>query len=207
MAQSLIRFRSIMLLATIVLGACATPIESSKDIKPGESLVIARSYEEVFYHKGTVWDSTPRIGTNTLEVTLEQVDPPKGRIRWKGNKDRLSVKAAKTSLYQFVDFEVVTVQNVYTGGHFTPDGETEWFGVEVRPGEAVYIGDIVARREEREGFSLIPQWNPDWSYRIEIRDNEAAAQAFFEEKFGDSGLTFTKRLMKKSREARWIYDD
>ena len=152
--------------AILVLTACARPaVTTTEEMRPGQSLVIGKSYKA----KRALIDST------WVVMSFDMIDPPGSEdayFDWKGNSETYSADSALPGRY-VLDTIVTIKEDIHYGLDRT------YYEVRVGEGEAVYIGDIF--------------YFGRGSFRID--DNEQAARAFFEEKFGDSGLTFTKRLM------------
>ena len=168
------RIASALLLSTLFLvSACGgrPPVLSTKDIPQGHSLVIAAAYEEAIADQKLHW----------LWVEFRKFDPfePKWLFEWRGKPKEQNAENALPGRYHFYMFGNGSVDYLF-------EPHNARYEIEVREGEAVYIGDIV---ELHRGNS----------FRIAVRDNEKAARQYFEENFADSGLTFRKRLMRRVR--------
>lgn len=171
-------------LALMLLTACARPeITASTQIAPGRSLVIGSTFEEIFLPRGSLFSSEPRTNYYNNRVVFRRFDPtePKWSLSWRGRRNKYTATDALPGKYHFFFFDSGSTPVSYV---FEPHNQR--FELDVQEGEAVYIGDVVVETTGNR-------------FRIDIRDNEAAARAHFDEKFSDSGLKFTKRLMRRVR--------
>lgn len=154
----------------LVLAACGHPTAgSTKDLRDGYALVLGKTYKA---------RKTLIAGTSAA-VSFRRIEPPEPKrtwFGWKGNIETVSATNALPGRYMLDSFHT-TSDDI----HFRLGGAYD--EVEVRPGEAVYIGDI---RYIGGGH-------------YELLDNEDAARAHFDAHFADSGLTFTKRLVRTVR--------
>ncbi|NKB49702.1 MAG: hypothetical protein GKS02_10135 [Alphaproteobacteria bacterium] len=197
MYRGLIQFRSFLLVAATFLSACAVAANSPEDIKPGEALVIAQYFEREIRSEGSSDNPGPQIKYGGMSAVFARYDPlnwPRTIFSVIGAKNHIFATAVKPGKYRMDGVELLRVKtNLYV------DAKNGIPVIDIRPGEAVYIGDVVASRVyvESKPFSFKGRRG----YGIEFLDNEAAAKTFFDEKFAGSGLKFTKRLMRRVPES------
>jgi hypothetical protein len=188
-----VQFRHFLLIAATILSACAIPANSPEDIQPDEALVIGQYFEEDFRKRGTWANPEPQTTYGEVVATFSRYDPlnwPRTIFRALGEKGDFFASAVKPGKYRLDGYKLTRI----ISGYYWPDLEKGAPVIDVRPGEAVYIGDAVARREDNDDSFRLFSFN---EYKLEIRDTEASAKAFFDSKFSGSGLKFIKRLMKR----------
>lgn len=155
-----------------LLASCAKDrsVNSAQDIPENSSVVVLQAFEE------------PPQGlfkNGRLAIYFGRFDPPMPRTGFwaNGTTDEYLALAVPPGRYQFSFFQNSRVMYMF-------EPHNARYEIEIRPNEAVYIGNVV---EEVEGTR----------FRIDIRDTEDAARAFFEKKLPGSPLPFRKRLMQR----------
>lgn len=146
---------------------------SSADIKEGHALVIGRSFDRI------VGGSSTR--SKRLLVVFRRFDPPTpgAAFGWWGEEGQFNADSIPPGRYHFRVWDDGNV--IFNYQPFEPR-----YTVEIRPGEAVYIGDVITESRARR-------------FRMVFEDDQVAAAAYFEKNFADSGLTFTTRKVRRVR--------
>lgn len=158
----------------LALAACSRPeplVKTTKDIKPGHSIIIAKTY---VHHLGSTRKSE-------MAANFVRFDPPtpKQWTQYSTGPDRFETHDGLPGKYHFYGFQ-------YPGGYYLYEPHNPRYEFTVGQGEAVYIGDIV-------------QLARGGRFRIRIDNNSDAARAYFEKNFANSGLTFRTRLLRRIR--------
>lgn len=162
-------------LALSMLTATPAPVladdEKALVIAPGHALVIGRSYDRFV--------GTSRTGD--LYVYFRRFDPPEPRagFSWNGEEGEFHAASVPPGRYQL---------RTWDDGHviFTYQPYEPRYTVEVQPGEAVYIGDVIT---ETNGSK----------FRMKFEADIPAAADYYRQNFVDSGLTFTTRKVRRVR--------
>lgn len=146
---------------------------TSADIKEGHALVLGRSFDRIL--------GTSRNRTNRLFVGFRRFDPPTPRVNfgWWGEEGEFNADSVPPGRYHFSIWDDGDI--IFTYQPFEPR-----YTVEIRAGDAVYIGDVIT--ESRAG-----------RFRMVFEDDSEAAAAYFDANFADSGL---KRVTRKVRRVR-----
>lgn len=168
----------------LALAACTNPyaVQTAKDIPPDSSIIISSIYTKWWHHppisKSLGIEGKWTYGT-VYRYDLYRVDEQDQAV-WPAiftNMRRGQFAAVKAEPGNYV------WNLVEYGGTFMvyPDHcTTQRSSVDIGKGEAVYIGNVVVLRDgQRLSF--------------EYENDVAAARKYFEENFGDSGLTFVVR--------------
>lgn len=170
----LFRVTAALVLALLLTSACAKRepvVLATKDIKPGQSIVIAKTVVRV-------------IGTGAqgaMPADFRRFDPPKPseRMNYASGPRTFQAHDGPPGRYHFYGFS-------YPGGYYLYEPHNPRYEFEVKAGEAVYIGDIV-------------QLTRGGRFSMRIENNAGAARAFFEKNFANSGLKFRTRLLRRIR--------
>jgi len=146
---------------------------SMVDIKEGLALVFGRSFDRIL--------GTSRNRTNRLFVGFRRFDPPTPRVNfgWWGEEGEFNADSIPPGRYHFSIWDDGNV--IFTYQPFEPR-----YTVEIRAGEAVYIGDVIT--ESRAG-----------RFRMVFEDDSEAAAAYFDANFADSGLKLVTRKVRRVR--------
>ncbi len=161
---------SALLICLLLLPGCgAKEITSVAEIRKDASLVIARVYAE---HR---WNKRQQ----SMDASFVRFEPagPRESFFFRSSAEKISADDALPGQYHFRFFSTIFVDYLF-------EPHNPRYEVEVRPGEAVYIGDIVNSYDSHGRFRII------------LRDKTDEARAYFESKFAASGLEFRKRLMR-----------
>lgn len=151
--------------------AAANEALSSSDVKEGHALVFGRSFDRI------VGGSRNR----KLFVGFRRFDPPTPGVTfgWWGEEGVFNADSVPPGRYHFAIWDDGNV--IFTYQPFEPR-----YTVEIRAGEAVYIGDVIT--ESRGG-----------RFRMVFEEDPVAAGAFYKKYFGDSGLTPITRKVRRVR--------
>lgn len=174
-------FRPIILclLPLLLLSGCGgKTIKSTKDMVPGQSLAISNVYQETHLPANWIF-SKPRIRISNLYTFFARFDPiePKAAFGFTGDGKTFRADDTLPGQYHFRVFDNFNVIYRY-------DPHNPRYEVKIGKGEAVYIGDVVVKSFGKR-------------FRLEIRNEEEKARAFFEKNFADSGLVFKTRLLRR----------
>jgi len=184
------------LASTVLLASClaivavgCTPryaVYKAERLPKGHSLVLIRVYAEaVVTRKRARWSlcEEGEIVRNSVFVFVDRYLPKKPKFDtgfggagkgYCGRSDKGKITAYKVLPGKYRAGRVLMWLFESTDLQFTFD---------VKPGEVVYIGDFVADLNTKA---------------MKVRDNTEEAKKLFEEKFGQTGLIFAKRLMRKA---------
>ena len=176
-ARGVLSFAAAALMAALIVfhpqAGAANETLSSADIKEGHALVFGRSFDRILTGSG--------VRSKRLLVVFQRFDPPTpgARFGWWGEEDQFNAASVPPGRYHFRVWDDSNV--IFTYQPFEPR-----YTVEIRAGEAVYIGDIIT--ESRAG-----------RFRMVFEEDAAAAAAYFDQNFADSGLTLTTRKVRRVR--------
>jgi hypothetical protein len=153
------------------LSLSANETLSSGDIKEGHALVFGRSFDRILTRSG--------VRSKRLLVVFQRFDPPTpgARFGWWGEEDQFNAASVPPGRYHFRVWDDGNV--IFTYQPFEPR-----YTVDIRAGEAVYIGDVIT--ESRAG-----------RFRMLFEEDREAAAAYFKQNFVDSGLTLTTRKVRR----------
>lgn len=168
---------TMIFMAVFPASGMAGEAKSTADIKPGQALVFGRSFDRIL--------GGSRTRTRRLLVSFRRFDPPTPRagFGWWGEEGEFHAASIPPGRYHFRVWDDGNV--IFTYQPFEPR-----YTVEVRAGEAVYIGDVIT--ESRAG-----------RFRIVFESDDDAAAVYFKQNFSGSDLTLTTRKVRRvANEAR-----
>lgn len=183
MRRSSAKILFIVLVSLNSFGCAAPNVESVSQTKPGRSLVIGSAYYRytVVFPRGSFYPWSPpseKEFVRDVRLVFWRADPPsekKVEASWHSDIDEYGASNALPGRYKLAYYKLGTD---YHGGGIDHSRHE----IEVKEGEAVYIGDLMFR-----------------SYSsFEVIDNEEQARGFFEKNFKGSGLKFVKRLIRRT---------